>query len=142
MTLQEFIRDLQGYYGLAYRPGQQPAIAQYLSVFGPSELQSLYDETLRGVSSAYKTLPDIAAFEEARTRIAQDRLQDRPEIYTRFQLSAPEEGTLSRDEVAQQLQKLANKFSGTKQETVRMVLGRVIGVQVPETTKGRSHDPA
>ena len=63
MTIQDFLRDIQGYYNLRYSLGTLKIIFQYLEK-QPLLYDVLFKEVVLSFSGQYKTLPDVAIFEK------------------------------------------------------------------------------
>lgn len=71
MTVKEFVKRVQDYYGM-YPAGQKQAIAEYLETKKPKYLDFLYGELIKTFSSKWKATPDIAIFEECRKGFLDD----------------------------------------------------------------------
>ncbi len=73
MTAKEFIINIQEYYGLKYRKGKQAnMVFTYLSKKSDRFLDFLFETTVSGFSGQYRTLPDIAIFEELKNDAYED----------------------------------------------------------------------
>lgn len=61
MTMQEFIVQLEGYYG-EYRPAVKPVVIQWIRSQSPSgrELGRLFAELVKTQTGQYRTPPDVA----------------------------------------------------------------------------------
>lgn len=62
MTVIEFLKDIENYYGLEYREGQLKYILPFLEK--EKKLERLLKYTFEDFPSQYKVLPDIAAFKK------------------------------------------------------------------------------
>lgn len=62
MELKIFIKDIQEYYGLIYSDGILKHLLKYLDSTNIN-LEELFQKTIKKFSGQYKTLPDIAVFE-------------------------------------------------------------------------------
>jgi len=69
MTTDTFIKRIEGYYGVQYRPGQRPLIAQYLEQREGRPLDHLFSLIVKTFSSQYGKAPDIAVFEGLRDEV-------------------------------------------------------------------------
>jgi hypothetical protein len=65
MTVAEFIKWVQGYYG-KYPIGQQEDIKQYVQELSPQYLDALRHVIVRRFSSQFGKPPDIAIFEQCK----------------------------------------------------------------------------
>ena len=64
MTYSDFIEAIEGYYGQYERETIKDMVRQYLQRYIPeASLPELYAETLKTVSTQYRSVPDIAVFE-------------------------------------------------------------------------------
>ena len=81
MTLDSFIKKIQGYYGADYPAGQLPYIRTYLSDRTERALDFLFAETLKSFSSQYGKCPDISVFDKLRPDIC-DRLEQEQDLTT------------------------------------------------------------
>jgi hypothetical protein len=68
MTVKQFVIKIQAYYGLTYPEGQRDDLLEYLTKRSERWLDALYKAVIRNVSSQYKSLPDIAVFEQKEVR--------------------------------------------------------------------------
>jgi len=98
MTMKDFLKNVQDYYGQKYPEGQKPFIAKYLGQFNERALDHLFAKTLTTISSKYKTLPDIATWEELRADIKKlmesEQLEAdlrRPAIEDKSEFASPEQ---------------------------------------------------
>ena len=68
MVVKDFIKAVQDYYGLEYRQGLQlNLVGNYLNEKSDKYLTCLFSATVKGFSGQYKSLPDIAIFENLST---------------------------------------------------------------------------
>lgn len=77
-TYNEFIKQIENYYGLQYGNNFEIKLIQdYLKgYFNEHQLYALFDETIRVHSKKWKTLPDIAVFQE----IIRDKVKPAMEV--------------------------------------------------------------
>ena len=91
MTGQEFLREIQNYYG-PYPSGQQKYIAEYVHAKAPAYLARLFRLLIKNEPSQYKTPPDIAVMNqydwEARRELQHE---ERERIAERFALPEPDD---------------------------------------------------
>jgi hypothetical protein len=66
VTAKDFFTALQGYYGMQYPAGQTAHMARWVADKSEAFLGALFDAVIYNFSSRFKTLPDIAVFEELR----------------------------------------------------------------------------
>lgn len=116
MTVADFVHEAQGYYG-AY----SPTIAKYVTkwfekhAFSERDIAELWAETLKALSSSFKTPPDVAALESA-LKAMRSRDDHRPE--RQRYLPPPPDTQDYRAELADMLSKMARKMIvGGKNET-------------------------
>jgi hypothetical protein len=70
MNTKTFVEAMQRYYGMAYQPGTGEVVTRYLdATFRENELEHLAAMTIKTYSGRYKTLPDVAVFEELRPAV-------------------------------------------------------------------------
>lgn len=108
MTVAQFVRRLESYYGLSYdRRGQLQIIGDYLSLRSGAYLAALAETVIRHHSGQYGKLPDIAVFEEC-AQEAKERL-----FSANRALPAPVETPTEeeRERVAAELRRLADKLT-------------------------------
>jgi hypothetical protein len=64
MTVADFIKATEGYYGKYERPVMRATVEGYLGQYRPGDLDELWQATLLQFSGRYRTQPDVAALEE------------------------------------------------------------------------------
>lgn len=67
MTIPEFIKAIEGYYG-KYKPTTKSVVAQYLQEEGlhPERLRAIWRHLVKTVSGQYGFVPDVAVIEQAK----------------------------------------------------------------------------
>lgn len=70
MTIPEFIKAVEGYYG-KYKPGTKSVVVQYLreEQLHPDRLREIWRHLVKTVSGQYAFTPDVATIEQARREI-------------------------------------------------------------------------
>lgn len=115
MTLEDFISRVQNYYGVSYHIGQQEAIVEYLGAKTPEYLSALYKTCLLRFSSKWKTVPDIAIFEEVRDEVLQ-RMREYQRSVAAEEPILIEEREISREEALENLKKLKEMIAKIERE--------------------------
>lgn len=78
MNLKIFIKEIQVYYNMKYTNGTLQHIITFLEK-QPFRLDVIFDETILTFSGQYKTLPNIAIFNDIvkiKTQYAKDYMMD------------------------------------------------------------------
>lgn len=122
MTAKEFIADIHEYYGTQYRKGKQRnMIYTYLSKKSSKYLDSLFEVTVKRFSGQYKTLPDIAIFEELTDEVYEDIQARRLEIQqdlSRKAIAADTEPVVSPEEARKFLDDLFKRLKSRCQKGI------------------------
>jgi hypothetical protein len=107
MTLTEFVKWVQGYYG-KYPEGQRDDLKVYFRDLSPAYFDALRWVLTRRYSSKWGRPPDIAIFEEVKGEVM-ERLrysdQPKPLLEEREELISPEQARNLRERFAQLLQR-------------------------------------
>lgn len=83
MTIPEFIKAVEGYYG-KYKPGTKSVVTQYLQEesIHPDRLREIWRHLVKTVSGQYAFTPDVAAIEQAKRETGKEyalrRLEYKP----------------------------------------------------------------
>jgi len=112
MTTDTFIKRIEGYYGVQYRPVQRPFITQYLELRDERALDHLFGLVIKTFSSQYGKVPDIAVFEDLRNEVIQSLKDERSQ-----QIALPLPSDTISEEARAEVQKglaMINAMLGTK----------------------------
>jgi len=95
MTVKIFIETMQNYYSMNYGEMPGKVIANYLATWREDELDQLAGMTIKTFSGRFKTLPDVAVFEELRGQV-RDTLKYKPvaevlQLTDQSEMATPEE---------------------------------------------------
>lgn len=105
MTPREFLDAIQGYYGLRYTDGQKPFIAKWVASRSEAFLRCLFDEITREVSGQFRTLPDIAIFEQCTQRALDVLRYNQPQLKAPEPIQTPEEAA-EQERILDELRKM------------------------------------
>lgn len=97
MTVEEFMREAQEYYG-PYNPGVKKYVVKWFSskMLSDSKIGVIWAETLKTCSSSYKTPPDVAVLEKSYKAML-DRDEYKPELQE-YRLPQIEESAVPREQ--------------------------------------------
>jgi hypothetical protein len=100
MTTEDFKTKLQQYYGMAYPVGQRDIINEYLCSLPVDYIEPIFKKVILLHSSKWKSLPDVAIFEEAKQSI-KDVVEDRRmrERQEMIKIEYNDEPILTREEI-------------------------------------------
>lgn len=109
MRHDQFITEIEAYYG-QYPRGQKKYIDNYLRrTFGESSLSSLFGLVLKNCSSRYGKAPDIEAFEKLSADVEEALKYKQPDLNVKAIEDKPD--YLSEDALQSAIGKLARKWS-------------------------------
>lgn len=113
MTIPEFIKAIEGYYG-KYKPATKSVVIQYLqeeSVY-PERLRAIWRHLVKTVSGQYGFVPDVATIEQAKKDAAKEYATKQLE----YKPAEPEQEAQDfHEELGGLLKKLVEKFSLRRQ---------------------------
>jgi hypothetical protein len=134
MTPEQYMREAEGYYG-----PYQPVVAKYVRAWfvaralPEATIKELWAETIKSVSSSYRTPPDVKALEDG-MRAVKAREDKRPELH-RY-LPDPPPSTAERELSALFLQHVVGCLTGgrdpRKDNSIKCIM-EALDDQVPLT---------
>lgn len=107
MTVADFIRDMEGYYGDSYGDSGRRILGQYLGKLDDGLLPYLYAEALKTVERRYKTAPGVAELEKVKREARAEMRSARALIAAQGEPLQIGEDVLDPQAVAQILARLA-----------------------------------
>ena len=112
MTPQEFISEIQGYYGVKYSAVQLKYVGGWLTKKLPGALPLILIETMKQFSSSYKTAPGIKELEDAAKEVRTHRSH---EIKQDVKL-LPDEADITDEEAMENFKKINEMLDITSKE--------------------------
>ena len=119
MVVQDFLKTIQEYYGMKYNHGVQiEMIYKYLEKKSSEFLICLLSTTIQNFSGQYKTLPDIAIFNQFKAQVFE--LMDKREMERQQDLNRQaipentEEEEDRREDIVKMFEGLKKKYKWNK----------------------------
>lgn len=113
MTVADFLKQLEGYYGPFQRVEQRKHVAAYLdNEWSDEELPDLFKWCLETIAARYNYVPDIAAFEEIRPKLRERLYLTANTVPPARQITEDGEGFIDKEEGAKLFEQLHRKLKG------------------------------
>lgn len=134
--MSDVLNSFEGYYGLKYRRPQRAVCDQWLAKIPERNHGILFAEVVRIHPGTYKSLPDVAIFEQAmaafRERVAEINREEANRL-THEGLRLLEEDAMPKDEIARILHGLPEELGW---------LSGVVGIDRPRSSKSKLQNSA